>query len=87
MENANRYRYEETPEGRIAAIAASVVDRIAELRKHPADFADIRDGIRAAVQREIVYARLAEARKCRNEKRVSELELDLVQIEEPDRLP
>ena len=55
---------ESTPEGRLAAVAKSVAVRLrADLRRE-ADYADYRDAMRPYILRELVLARIEEARRC-----------------------
>lgn len=90
--------YQDTPEGRIAAIAVVLAEqfeeRHAKTGKGPAkpDVADVRQAIRAYVQRELIRARIDEAERgrdakaTRREELVHELYQWEVQIPEEYRL-
>lgn len=51
-----------TPEGRLAAVARSLAIRMAGRKKEP-DYADYRDALRPFVKRELLLARIEEARQ------------------------
>jgi hypothetical protein len=53
-----RETQENTPEGRIAASARVVMMRSIETMMRVPDYADLRDGIRSVVQRELMIAEL-----------------------------
>lgn len=65
---------EAAPEGRVAAIADALVRRMMATNKRPPDFADFRDALRTPMAREILRARIAEAKSCGDHRRVAELE-------------
>lgn len=64
-----RIEHEDTPEGRIAAVAKSLCIQMADKRRDERraltepDYADFRDVLRPFIQREILTARIDEARK------------------------
>jgi hypothetical protein len=58
-----RIAREETPEGRIARAARILCDRTDEKYKHPPDYADFRDALRPFIVRELLLARIDEARR------------------------
>lgn len=71
-----------TPEGRLAAVARSLALRMAEQKKEP-DYADYRDTLRPFVKRELILARIEEARKSAGEMltaRVAELAKELAEV-------
>jgi hypothetical protein len=78
-----RIVHEQTPEGRIAAVAKSIAVRMrADLRREP-DYADYREALRPYIQRELLLARIAEARHSFGETltvRMRELALQLEAI-------
>lgn len=94
-----RTHEEETPEGRLAAAARSLAikmeDRFHKTHAGPSepDYADYREALRPYVRRELLLARIDEARKTASAaitSRVKELALQLMecemQIPKEDRL-
>jgi hypothetical protein len=91
-----RTHQEDTPEGRLAAVARSLMikmeDRHNKSRVGPRepDYADFREALRPYVQRERVLAQIEEARKTSVTARVKELASELAEweklIPEEDRL-
>jgi hypothetical protein len=58
-----RTHAEDTPEGRLAAVARSLDDQMMKkFNRHP-DFADFRQVFKPFVEKELILARIAEARK------------------------
>lgn len=58
-----RTHAEETPEGRLAAVARSLGDQmIKKFNRYP-DFADFRQVFKPFIEKELLLARIAEARK------------------------
>ena len=85
-----RIHSEETPEGRLAAVAASLaLKMLADFEKtgegpSAPDYADYRDALRPFVKRELILARIAEARKKHSAEltvRVRELAIELAECE------
>lgn len=77
-----RIEYEATPEGRLAAVAKITLLRAAEAKRQP-DYADFRDALRPFVERELILARIEEARKAagiRLTDRVKELAKELAEV-------
>lgn len=73
---------EATPEGRLAAVARSLALRLAKDKREP-DYADYRDALRPFVQRELILARIEEARKAhgvRLTNRIQELTMELAVV-------
>lgn len=68
--NDPRVEGEPTPAGRIAAAAVNVFRELRSKRKREADYADVRDGIDDTVRRELIRARIAEAKECGRSDRV-----------------
>lgn len=64
-----RINFDQTPEGRIAAVARSLCVQMAEKRKATGigpsepDYADFRDVLKPFIEREMINARIDEARK------------------------
>jgi len=64
-----RVHHDDTPEGRLAAVARSLAIRMAKgdaqmgIEPSEADYADYRDALRPFVKREILLARIDEARR------------------------
>lgn len=54
---------EETPEGRIAAVARSLTIQMDEKYKRQPDYADFRDVLRPFIELELLRARVDEARQ------------------------
>jgi hypothetical protein len=88
-----RIDHDATPEGRIAAVAKSLGIQMAESRrktgKGPSepDYADFRDVLRPFIQRELLLARIDEARKISGRaltERVKELARQLADLQMPD---
>jgi hypothetical protein len=85
-----RIRAEETPEGRIAAVARSLAIEIEERHARTGsgptepDYADYREALGPYIRRELLLARIEEARKCLSlhlTARVAELAAELAEIE------
>lgn len=77
-----RIEREPTPEGRLAAVAKTIMLRAVE-EKRECDYADFRDALRPFVERELVLARIDEARKSAGERltdRVGELAMELIEV-------
>ena len=82
-----RVHNDETPEGRIAAVARSLCMQMGEKLKRTPDYADFRDALRPFIQRELLKARIDEARKTSGRaltERVKELAKELDAIELPN---
>jgi len=88
-----RVHAEDTPEGRIAAVCKSLMTQMAEKyrkgRSGPSapDYADFREVLRPFIQREILNARIDEARMTSGRiltARVKELAAELQAIKFPD---
>lgn len=58
-----RVHHDETPEGRIAAVARSLCIQMEKKLERQPDYADFRDVLRPFLQRELLNARIDEARK------------------------
>ena len=58
-----RVHLDDTPEGRIAAVARSLCIQMQKKLKREPDYADFRDVLRPFLQRELLNARIDEARK------------------------
>jgi hypothetical protein len=81
-----RVHHDDTPEGRIAAVARSLCVQMATKSREP-DYADFRDVFRPFLQRELLNARIDEARKTSGRaltQRVRELAKELQAIKFPD---
>jgi len=88
--NGSRIKYDDSPEGRIAAVAITLCvnfednhNRTGIGPKHP-DYADFRDAMRPFIQREVLKARIDEARKTQSRiitDRVLELAKELAVVE------
>jgi hypothetical protein len=85
-----RVHEEETPEGRVAAVAASLAlkmrDRYEKTGCGPRepDYADFREAFRPYIHRELILARIAEARKTQAERltaRMKELTVELLLVD------
>jgi len=77
-----RIEHEPTPEGRLAAVAKTIMLRTAEAKRE-CDYADFRDALRPFVERELILARIDEARKAAGERltdRVGELAMELIEV-------
>ena len=77
----------ETPEGRLAAVAKSLITQMRDKHKRDPDYADFRDVLKPFVQREIIRARIDEARKTYGDgltARMVQLAKELEAIEFPD---
>lgn len=88
-----RIEHEDTPEGRIAAVAKSLCIQMADKRRdqHRAltepDYADFRDTLRPFIQRELLNARVDEARKTSARTltdRIRELTAELLALKFPN---
>jgi len=81
-----RETQETTPEGRIAASARAIMVRfVDELHRVP-DYADLRDGLRGTIRRELLIAELrglADTSEISRSERRQEILLELA----PDHLP
>jgi hypothetical protein len=75
---------EDSPEARLAAVCVLVCRRILTLRGGHPDYADFRDEMRKHIRREILLARLEEARQpyAKRLKRLSEILIELSEIEQ-----
>jgi hypothetical protein len=86
--NGRIHAEEETPEGRIAAVARSLCLQMKQkLNREQPDYADFRDVLRPFVQRELIRARIDEARKTYGQgltARIVELARELDSIQCPD---
>lgn len=71
--NGERIENEPTPEGRIAAVAVTLIREMRKKFSRPPDYADMRDAIRAQVRKELTRARVAEAKECERPDRVEVL--------------
>ena len=81
-----RINHDDTPEGRIAAVARSLCIQMQKDKREP-DYADFRDALRPFLKRELLNARIDEARKnsgLRLTARVRELAAELQAITFPD---
>ena len=75
MTNGFRAERETTSEARIAARAMEMLRKmIREGRKDQIDYADIRDAVRAQVRKELVLARIEEAKLCKRPDRIKILQ-------------
>jgi len=82
-----RVHHDETPEGRIAAVARSLCVQMKQKLKREPDYADFRDVLRPFLQRELLNARIDEARKTSGAAltaRVKELAAALHALKFPD---
>lgn len=82
-----RVHHDDTPEGRLAAVAKSLCLQMDDKFKRVPDYADFRDAMRAFVQREILNARIEEARLVSGRAltaRVRELAAELHALKFPD---
>jgi len=75
-----RVLWETTPEARLAAAASNLVIDMSARLKHPPDFADYRDALQPYIAREILLARVAEAKICGRLDRVADLEYQIARI-------
>ena len=71
---------QQTPAARIAAVATNLAADTLETQIYPPDFADLRDALAPFMAREILIARIGEAKTCGRPDRVADLELQLAQI-------
>ncbi len=81
-----RVHHDDTPEGRMAAVARSLCIQMKNSLREP-DYADFRDVLRPFLQRELLNARIDEARKTSGRaltQRVRELAKELQAIKFPD---
>jgi hypothetical protein len=62
-------------------VASNLVEKMDRQVKHPPDFADYREAFRPWIAREILLARIAEAKTFNHFERVRALEKQLAQIE------
>lgn len=72
-----------SPEARLAAVVVNTIDDLNDGKfGHPevADFADYRDALRPYVAREILLARMAEAKTCGRMDRYHDFEAQLASI-------
>ena len=95
--NGSRIKYDDSPEGRLAAVAKTLCvhfedsyNRTGAGPKEP-DFADFKQALRPFIQRELLKARIDEARKTQSRiitERVLELakELAIVEAQIPKEL-
>jgi len=77
-----RIDYEPTPEGRLAVVARIAMTHVMEAHREP-DYADFRDALKPFVERELILARIDEARKAsglRLTNRVAELAKELLKV-------
>lgn len=58
MSNGPRIKNEITPEGRLAAVAVTLMRQSWDENQRLPDYADIRDGIRSYVRKELLLAEL-----------------------------
>jgi hypothetical protein len=82
-----RVHHDDTPEGRLAAVARSLAIQMEEKLNREPDYADYRDALRPFVRRELLNARIDEARKVSGRAltlRVIELSTELQALEFPD---
>jgi hypothetical protein len=82
-----RIHEDQTAEGRIAAVAKSFLVQMRDKYKRDPDYADFRDVLRPFVQREMLRARIDEARKSYGQgltTRMVELAKELDALEFPD---
>lgn len=56
-----RIHHEETPEGRLAAVAVSLMYHMETSKQRLPDYADFREAMRPFIKRELLNARLDEA--------------------------
>lgn len=85
--NGRIYADTETPEGRLAAVAKSLLVQMNDKYKRDPDYADFRDVLKPFVQRELLRARIDESRKSYGSeltKRMVELAKELDAITFPD---
>jgi hypothetical protein len=78
-----RITSEPTPEGRLAAVAYSVMVQMRDHEKKDADYADYRDCLRPFVHRELILVQLEVLRRSSGADmslRVSELAKDLAEV-------
>lgn len=74
---------EPSPEGRLAAVARTLTIRLRERGKEP-DYADYRDAFRPFIRRELILARIEEARHDMGQAltaRARELAAELIAVE------
>jgi hypothetical protein len=79
-----RVHHEDTPEGRIAAVAKSLCIQMDKKLKREPDYADFRDVLRPFIKKEILNARIEEARMLSGRvltARVKELAAELEALE------
>ena len=80
-----RIKSEASQEGRLAAVARSVALRMKDGKQGDPDYADLRDALRPYVMREILLARIEEARHVASDcltSRVKQLAAELVEVNE-----
>jgi hypothetical protein len=85
--NGRMHDCDESPEGRIAAVVRSLCIQMEKKRKREPDYADFREVLRPFVQRELLNARIDEARKTAGlmlTARVRELAAELQALKFPD---
>ncbi len=78
-----RIREADTPEERLAAVAKSLVEQMERKDRVP-DYADFRDALRPFVERELLLARIDEARKACGRgltARIDEISVQLKKLE------
>ena len=82
-----RIHHDETPEGRIAAVARALCIQMEKKLQREPDYADFRDVLRPFLQRELLNVRVDEARKTSGlalTARVKELAEELQALRFPD---
>ncbi len=82
-----RVHHDDTPEGRIAAVARSLCIQMEKKSSREPDYADFRDVLRPFLQRELLNARIDEARKTSGRaltQRVRELAKELQSLKFPN---
>ena len=80
-----RITTEASPEGRLAAVARTLAMKMKDGQRGDPDYADFRDALRPYVQREILLARITEARHVASDcltARVKQLAAELLEVNE-----
>lgn len=78
--NGPRIHGEETPEGRLAAVAVTLAKRLREELGRVPDYADFRDEFRIYIRHELTLARIDEARRGGHFDRMKELVEELSKV-------
>jgi hypothetical protein len=80
-----RKNTEASPEGRLAAVARTLVMKMQNQKQGEPDYADFRDALRPYVEREMLLARITEARHVASDcltARVKQLAAELLEVNE-----